>query len=56
VSGGAITTDWRALGSEHFWAAGNAAFGDPTFEGDLDELCAFGRALRADEVRALAGR
>jgi hypothetical protein len=55
-AGGAITTDWRALGAERYWAAGHAAFGDPTFEGDLDELCAFGRALGADEVRALAGR
>jgi hypothetical protein len=56
AGGGAITTDWRALGAERYWAARHAAFGDPTFEGDLDELCIFGRALRPGEVRALAGR
>jgi hypothetical protein len=55
LSGGAITTNWRALGSERYWTA-NGSFGDPSFEGSLDEFCAFGRTLRADEVRALAGR
>jgi hypothetical protein len=55
VSGGAITTNLRALGSERYWV-GHAAFGDPHFEGDVDEFCAFGRALKADEIAALAGR
>jgi hypothetical protein len=54
-AGGAITTNWHTLGSEHYWIHRQTGPGEPTFEGSVDELCAFGRALKADEVRALAG-
>jgi hypothetical protein len=56
MAGGAITTNWRSLGAERYWSARKSAFGDPTFVGNLDELCAFGRALKGDEMKALAGR
>jgi hypothetical protein len=55
-AGGAITTNWHTLGSEHYWIHRQPGPGDPTFEGIMDELCIFGRALKADEVKALAGR
>jgi hypothetical protein len=54
-AGGAITTNWRTLGSERYWIDRSPGPGEPTFEGNVDEFCAFGRALKADEVRALAG-
>jgi hypothetical protein len=56
ASGGAITTNLRAVGSERYWTTRGANFGNPSFEGSVDEFCAFGRALKADEVRSLAGR
>jgi hypothetical protein len=56
LAGGAITTDLRALGSERYWILKNARFGDPDFQGDIDEFSVFDRALKAEEVRSLAGR
>lgn len=53
LSGGAITTDLRALGSERYWS-NHFAFGDPHFEGDMDEFCIFDRLLNSDEIAALA--
>jgi hypothetical protein len=54
---GAITTNLRALGSERYWIEHNSRFfGDPHFEGDLDEFCAFQRVLKADEIKTLAER
>src|SRR5262249_4703825 len=55
LSGGAITTDVRALGGERYWL-NHSAFGDPHFEGDMDEFCIFDRALMATEIAALALR
>jgi hypothetical protein len=55
LAGGALTTDLRTLGSERYWIS-HAAFGDPHFEGDMDEVRMFNRALKADEITALAGR
>ncbi|HEY7315742.1 MAG TPA: LamG domain-containing protein [Gemmataceae bacterium] len=56
IAAGAITTDLRALGSERFWIARNGHFGDPHFQGNMDELCIFDRALKPNEITALAGR
>jgi sialidase-1 len=56
ASGGAVTTDWRTVGLERYWAKGGAAFGTPDFDGAVDELCVYDRALRPEEVQALAGR
>jgi hypothetical protein len=56
-SGGTITTDLRALGAERFWINHRTfAFGDPHFEGDMDEFCIFDHVLRTGEVAALAKR
>ncbi len=53
----AILTDLRALGSERHWIRRNETiFGDPHFEGEMDEFCIFGRALDEKEIRTLAGR
>jgi hypothetical protein len=52
---GAIATDLRALGSERYWIK-HFPFGDPHFDGAMDEFCIFGRALEAKEIAALAGR
>jgi hypothetical protein len=52
-SDGGITTDLRTLGRRAVLG------GDPvgeTFEGWLDEVAVFSRALDADEIRKLAGR
>lgn len=55
LSGGAITTDLRALGAERYWISHRTfAFGDPYFEGDMDEFCIFDRVLKANEIAALA--
>jgi hypothetical protein len=56
ASGGAVTTDWRTVGLERRWLTGGARFGTPDFDGAVDELCVFDRALRPEEIRALAGR
>lgn len=55
-SGGAITTDMRSLGAERYWATVKAGTGSPHYVGAIDEFAVFGRALTADEIRALAGR
>jgi hypothetical protein len=55
LCGGAITTDLRALGAERYWL-NHFAFGDPHFEGDMDEFCIFDRVLMAKEIAALALR
>jgi S1-C subfamily serine protease len=55
MSGGAITTDLRALGAELYWLR-HFTFGDPHFEGDMDEFCIFDRVLKANEIAALALR
>jgi hypothetical protein len=53
--GGPITTDLRALGAELYWKK-YSPFGDPHFEGEMDELCIFDRVLKANEIAALAIR
>jgi hypothetical protein len=53
-SGGAITTDLRAVGGELRWLRDGVRPGDRTFRGLLDEFAAFGRRLTDAEVRALA--
>jgi len=55
LSGGAITTNLRTLGAELYWLS-HFAFGDPHFEGDMDEFCIFDRVLKANEIAALALR
>jgi hypothetical protein len=59
-SGGAISTNLRALGAELYWqkvAPGPAKVPDVAyFVGDFDEFCVFGRALSAAEIRTLAGK
>ena len=54
-AGGPITTDWRAAGRELYWV-NIRPFGHPHFDGSIDELAIFDRALTADEVARLAGR
>jgi hypothetical protein len=50
-----ITTDLRALGCERLWAAQNdLRWGNPSFQGGLDEVCVFRRALTPAEVLGLA--
>jgi hypothetical protein len=56
ASGGAITTDWRTVGLERYWVRSGRLFGKPDFDGSVDELCVFGRTLKAEEIQALAGR
>jgi hypothetical protein len=53
--GGSVTTDWRSAGREQYWV-NLRPFGHPHFDGDLDELAVYGRALSAAEVARLAGR
>jgi hypothetical protein len=53
-SGGPITTDLRALGSERLWQLNNdLRWGAPSFRGGIDEVCVFDRALTAAEIRGL---
>jgi hypothetical protein len=55
-AGGPITTDLRALGSERAWAQRGVNPPEQRFlQGALDEVCVFGRALSAAEVKKLAG-
>ena len=55
LAGGAITTNLRALGAERYWIERNTPiFGNPHFEGDLDEFCIFERVLKAEEIKSLA--
>jgi hypothetical protein len=52
-SGGPITTDHRALGCERMWVENNVRrWGNPAFEGGLDEVCVFNRALAPAEIQA----
>jgi hypothetical protein len=56
-SGGPITTDHRALGCERMWAKNNVRrWGNVSFQGGIDEVCVFNRALAPAEVQALAER
>ena len=56
-SGGPITSDHRALGCERMWVENNVRkWGNPSFEGGIDEVCVFNRALAPAEVQALAER
>ena len=55
-SGGSITTNWHTLGRERYWVEAKPGPGDPHFEGCLDELCVFKRALDPEEIRKLAGQ
>jgi hypothetical protein len=55
-AGGPITTDLRALGSERAWVRSGTNRPEQQFlQGALDEVCVFGRALSAAEVKRLAG-
>ncbi len=54
AAAGPIESDLRALGQERFWMT-DVPFGNPTFQGALDELCAFDRVLTNEEIRRLAG-
>jgi hypothetical protein len=56
---GAITTDLRTLGMEPHWARQHleAFNGVNTYlKGSIDEFCIFGRLLKIEEIRKLAGR
>ena len=58
-SGGAVTTDQRALGSERGWVLTNdKRWGHPSYQGGIDEVCVFNRAAEPAEVQTLleAGR
>jgi hypothetical protein len=52
---GPITTDLRFLGTERYWVQVRW-YEHPHFEGYLDEVCVYERALKAEEIQALAGR
>ena len=56
-SGGPITTNLRALGSERRWAMDNDnRWGNPWFQGGIDEVCVFNRTLGAAEIKSLMQR
>ncbi len=56
-SGGPITTDRRALGCERLWAENNdRRWGNASFQGGIDEVCVFNRALAPAEIQALMER
>lgn len=56
-SGGPITSDQRALGCERMWAKNNVRrWGNVSFQGGIDEVCVFNRALSPSEVQALTER
>jgi Concanavalin A-like lectin/glucanases superfamily len=53
-SGGPVTTELRALGSERVWIVKNDnRWGNPTFQGAIDEVCVFNRAIDPAEVQVL---
>ncbi len=54
--GGALTTNLRALGRERYWTDKFPGFGDAHFEGCMDEVAVFKRALTPEEIRKLAGQ
>jgi hypothetical protein len=56
-SGGPITTDHRALGCERMWVENKVRqWGNPSFQGGIDEVCVFNRALGVKEIQALMER
>jgi hypothetical protein len=56
-SGGPITTDLRALGSERGWVINNDnRWGNPTYQGGIDEVCVFNRVLDPGEIQLLFER
>jgi Concanavalin A-like lectin/glucanases superfamily len=53
-SGGPVTTDLRAVGSERAWITKNdGRWGNPSFEGVIDEVAVFNRALTPGEIQTL---
>ena len=52
---GPITTDLRAVAQEGCWVLGKKG-PERGFTGAVDEFCIFGRALKSEEIKALAGR
>jgi hypothetical protein len=55
---GAITTDLRAIGGELYWIKRSNGFGPHAqtyFDGLIDEVCVFNRALKVAEIQKLAG-
>ncbi len=55
-SGGAVTTELRAIGSERVWIVKNdQRWGNPGFEGTIDEVCVFNRVLGQAEIQTLFG-
>jgi hypothetical protein len=56
-SGGPITTNLRALGSERLWLLNNdIRWGSPSFRGGIDEVCIFNRTLGGAEIQTLMER
>ncbi len=56
-SGGPITTNQRALGSERGWVINNdQRWGNPGFQGGIDEVCVFSRAIEHAEIQVLLQR
>jgi hypothetical protein len=53
-SGGAITTDLRALGTDRFVVVARKQ-GPTGFAGSIDEFCVYNRDLTAEEIALLAG-
>jgi sialidase-1 len=53
-SRGPITTTLRGVGSERGWITKNdQRWGNPSFEGVIDEVCVFNRALTPAEIQTL---
>jgi hypothetical protein len=55
-SGGAITTNLRAIGSERYWVRVNWNQENPYLGGAVDEVCVFRRVLTPEELASLAGQ
>src|SRR5262245_33790790 len=56
-TGGAITTNLRALGSERLWLLqSDGRWRNPACKGGLDDVCVFNRALAAAAIPALMKR
>ncbi len=54
-TGGPITTNLRAIGSERYWV--KTSWPAPHYlKGAIDEVCVFNRDLKPEEIRSLAGR
>jgi predicted Zn finger-like uncharacterized protein len=57
TEGGPLTTNLRGLGRERYWQDKKPnPIGDAHYQGCIDELYVFKRALKADEIRKLAGQ